>query len=1130
MAVGKETLSKFILVMRESKIQYNPALTVKENAKRNDVSEAAIRYYIKVNSLDRRYDRKQNIIADCRKYLKKHPKATKAEFTAKLGYGQSTIRKYWEYITTEKELTDFDSEKTKKRLLRQQNNFYATHPSVTQDILREETFHSKVLEPFCRTGTMAKVIEENGYEVKAYDIIDRGYGNVGDFFKVDYPKGKYDIISNPPYDNQLTELIKRCLSLCKNKVALLLPLRYLSGKARFAELYKKYPPKTIYTYIERIGIAKNADFEKYSDAGANMEIYAWYIWEKGYNGSTELKWIENMPYQSESDTVTILDGIKFTPYEKFNIPLKDCIQFHSKALPENKILSNHYDCIITFRGVEFYSLEQLFQGLTYSERPDILRVIMNCTSGAKSKSIVHKEYEEDRDSDFLQKQYRIIALCHLYKYLSVKEYRERLRETYPTTLVECPNGKDYEFGMVQNLETNIFEGCNCSGRTTMIVRDMMIKMEDEAIHSKETGIGRKLSISEREEVLQEVYDSVREKFDNDAQVIKDSEKLISFIEREGIPKIKARRPKPFVPPIKDTICKCIITDFDNTLFDTSIDRTLRRAKGEKDWEAIYALIPQYRLYDGWKDVFDWAKQKGVKIGVVSNASRELIERTLKHFDLQYDCVIGYRQFFEKPNPILMNFALEKLNVLPENVISVGDNLDDEIMSRASQMDFYGALWGSEEKDALKSKCKTLSNPREIIGLFGGIQQNIETPVAETEGQPVVSSSERVYGILGAVIGDIVGSRFEFLKTFPKYNFKMFGSANLFTDDTIMTVAIADALIHQKGFQEAMLEWGRKYPNGGWGGGFRKWLKSNNPQPYNSKGNGCGMRISPVGFYGNTLEEVLDLATKATMPTHGSEEGLKGAKAIASAIFLARQQKPKSEIKKYIEDNFGYNLDCTKEDIVNMVQHFEKGMGELAEYSVPVAIIAFLNGNDFEDTMRIAMTYGGDADTIGAMLGGISAAYYGVPMNIAQEAIKYLSQDILDVINEFDKTSFVSPRITPSNTLEWNTDCVVVYGRSVNDVENGEDGSYDVHNTRNRHKIEGYAIRTIGADFKETKQDVEAFVQYVEEHPQKTFLVKRVGIQKANIPVERIAPLFKPLKNTTNVFLPTEFRQHLENDN
>ena len=403
----------------------------------------------------------------------------------------------------------------------------------------------------------------------------------------------------------------------------------------------------------------------------------------------------------------------------------------------------------------------------------------------------------------------------------------------------------------------------------------------------------------------------------------------------------------------------------------------------------------------------------------------------------------------------------------------------------------------------------------------------EKALDEPEKVTQMEQSDKVYGILGAVIGDIVGSRFEFLKTFPKYNFKMFGSANLFTDDSIMTVAIADALLHKKGFQEAMLEWGRKYPNGGWGGGFRKWLKSDNPQPYNSKGNGCGMRISSVGFYGNTLEEVLDLATQATMPTHGSEEGLKGAKAIASAIFLARQHKPKSEIKKYIEDNFGYNLDSTKEEIVSMVQHFEKGMREMAEYSVPVAIIAFLNGNDFEDTMRIAMTYGGDTDTIGAMLGGISAAYYGVPMNIAQEAVKYLSQDILDVINEFDKTSFVSPRITPSITHEWNTDCIVVYGRSVNEGENGEDGSFDVHNTRNRHKIDGYAIRTIGADVEDTKHDVEAFVQYVKENPQKTFLVKRVGIQKANISIDVMAPLFAPLMNESNVFLPNEYREYYQ---
>ena len=279
--------------MRESTIQYNPALSVKENAQKNGVTESAIRYYIKVNSLDRRFDRKQNLIEACRKILKKHPNTTKTELHRKTGYSLTTIRQYWRYIIDENELTDFDSNKTNKRQLRQLNNFYATHPSCTVDILREEVFDKKILEPFCGVGSMSKVIEQHGHEVSSFDIVDRGYGAVGDFFKLDFPKGKYDIITNPPYEN-LSTIILKCIDVCKNKVALLMPLRYLSGKSRYNEIYSTQPPKFVYVYQERICIAKGADFEKYSDAGANMEIYAWYIWEKGYTGATELRWISNV--------------------------------------------------------------------------------------------------------------------------------------------------------------------------------------------------------------------------------------------------------------------------------------------------------------------------------------------------------------------------------------------------------------------------------------------------------------------------------------------------------------------------------------------------------------------------------------------------------------------------------------------------------------------------------------------------------------------------------------------------------------------------------------------------------------------------------------------------------------------
>lgn len=301
--------------MRESKIQYNPSLSVAQNAKRNGVSEAAIRYYIKVNHLDRRFERKQNLIADCRKYLNKHPNATKAELHEKTGHSLSTIRMYWEHITTEKELTNFDNQKKQKRQLRQLNNFYATHPSCTADILREEEFHKDVLEPFCGVGSMSEVIKQNGHNVLSYDIVDRGYGLVGDFYQVDFPRRKYDVITNPPYDNVI-DVVLRCLDICKEKVAVLMPLRYLSSGSRYNELYKKCPPKRVYVYQERICIAKNADFEKYNDAGANMEIYAWYIWERGFKGATELKWISNQRTVTKKKNAVPVEVVEKKPTKK----------------------------------------------------------------------------------------------------------------------------------------------------------------------------------------------------------------------------------------------------------------------------------------------------------------------------------------------------------------------------------------------------------------------------------------------------------------------------------------------------------------------------------------------------------------------------------------------------------------------------------------------------------------------------------------------------------------------------------------------------------------------------------------------------------------------------------------------
>ena len=709
---------------RPSKIKYNPNLSVEEMARRSGLTDDAVRYYIHSHGIDRRFDRKKKIIEDCKKVLKEDPKATWQKIAKLAGYTEKTIRPYHDFIRPNGKSVNIDSLKTNKKSQgRDPHNIYVAHPSVTQDLLRVEEFEHKVLEPFCGTGIMADVIKKTGHEVLAYDLVDRGYGEQGDFFEVDFPKKKYDIISNPPYDDKLTVAIKRCISLCKGKVALLMPIRYLSGKERYSELYEKFPPARVYVYCERINIAKGGDFDAYSDSGSNPEMFAWYVWERGYKGETELKWIHNVVEKAtlkrikpKDYEVTILDGIPFRPYEEFHIPVSDCIQFHSLALPENRVLSNHYECIITFRGVDFYGLEQLYAALTYSDSPRVVKEIMACKSGQAAKSLCNHQYPQVRDKDFEEKRYRLIALCHLFKYLSVKEFRDRLRDTYPQTLVECPNGKDFHFGMVQNLDTNFFEGNNCSGRTMSAVRDMMKKREDEWIVYNEELEEKEYSEAEKEEARDVLYDDIRQQFENDKQVVKDSKQLLSIIEKFKIPKSRERRPVPFKMPVVDRDTKCLAVDFDDTLFDTSADDAYRKGK-VKDMAKAMEMIPKYKLFEGWREVIDWAQKNGVKFAILSGASGKLIEKAIEYFNIPCAAIVGFQSKIHKPHAILGNMLQEKLNIRHEQIFYVGDSVDDLKQAKASQFRFIGATWHSSNKIILNGAAQTVKTPNDIIPIL-----------------------------------------------------------------------------------------------------------------------------------------------------------------------------------------------------------------------------------------------------------------------------------------------------------------------------------------------------------------------------------------------------------------------------
>lgn len=256
-------------------------------------------------------------------------------------------------------------------------------------------------------------------------------------------------------------------------------------------------------------------------------------------------------------------------------------------------------------------------------------------------------------------------------------------------------------------------------------------------------------------------------------------------------------------------------------------------------------------------------------------------------------------------------------------------------------------------------------------------------------------------MLGAIIGDVVGSVYEFNNT-KDYYFNLLTPRSKFTDDTVMTLAVARWLTEDKTHSheylvQCMRELGLKYPWAGYGGSFKRWLIEREPKPYNSWGNGSGMRVSPVGFYAKSLDEALDLAKISAEVTHNHPEGIKGAQAIAAAVFLTKQGKSKEELREYLETAFGYDLHRTIDGIRPEYTYDVSCMG-----STPEAIIAYLDSHDFESTIRNAVSIGGDSDTIGAMAGAIAQAAYEMPKALAGYCYGLLTPTLRHILDDFER--------------------------------------------------------------------------------------------------------------------------------
>jgi ADP-ribosylglycohydrolase len=250
-------------------------------------------------------------------------------------------------------------------------------------------------------------------------------------------------------------------------------------------------------------------------------------------------------------------------------------------------------------------------------------------------------------------------------------------------------------------------------------------------------------------------------------------------------------------------------------------------------------------------------------------------------------------------------------------------------------------------------------------------------------------------MLGAIAGDVIGSVHEGAGTKTK-EFPLFTPESTFTDDTVLTVAVADCLLHGRGYVDALHDYFATYPNAGYGGTFFRWAYTRQREPYNSWGNGSAMRVSPVAYVGATLAEVLEEAKRCAEVTHNHEQGIRGAQATAAAVFLARTGSSKEQIRRYTEEQFGYFLGESLADLRPTYPFDVSCQG-----SVPQSIIAFLESDGYEDAVRNAISLGGDADTMACIAGAIAEAFYGgVPEDIRVRTLAALDDRLRGVVEEF----------------------------------------------------------------------------------------------------------------------------------
>ena len=375
-------------------------------------------------------------------------------------------------------------------------------------------------------------------------------------------------------------------------------------------------------------------------------------------------------------------------------------------------------------------------------------------------------------------------------------------------------------------------------------------------------------------------------------------------------------------------------------------------------------------------------------------------------------------------------------------------------------------------------------------------------------------------MLGAIIGDIAGSSRE-ARPVSRKRFNLFTKESSVTDDTVLSVAVAEWMLDRKGLDvtQTLIKWATEYPHAGYGSSFKRFLANGSHMTPGSTHNGAVMRVSPVGFLASSLEECLDLARESALPSHNSPQAIAGAQAAAAAIFLARTGKNKEEIREYLERTFGYDLHRSYDQVREKIRlararreadyeaSHERIVG--AEPAVQDALIAFLAGSGYEDVIRKAIYIGGDTDTDteAAIAGGIAAAYYGVPEAIVEQALIYIPSDMLEVINRVDGTSWKPSKLIPPKSSRWSIHDVVICGCNADETE----GERTFHLTRpsryRRHHNEGYPIHISGLEMEKTLDQICVLRRKCEDYKHIRWHLHEIGIESGVFTVKQFRELF-----------------------